>query len=96
MTKVSLKKTGVLIFCLLFVLVNRAEAASAARLNAAAKEIVEVIIYLAVIMATIGIFIGAIKIRKGMESEGKPVIVGSCICLFVASSLYMIVSFVWS
>lgn len=82
--------------CLPFVSIKRAEAASGAGLDAAAKEIIEVIVYLAVIMATMGIFIGAIKIRKGLESEGKPVIIGSCICLFIASSLYMIVSFVWS
>ncbi len=65
-----------------------------ARLEAAGREITELIVLLSVIAATIGILMGAIKIRKGLQAEGKDVITGSCVCLFVASSLYMIISLV--
>mgnify|MGYP003394379397 CR=1 FL=1 len=78
-----------------FMFVNGAQAASGAHLGALAKDTVEVIVSLTVMMAVMGIYVGAIKLRKGMESEGKPVIIGACICLFIASSLYMIVSFIW-
>ena len=80
---------------LVFISINEAQAASGASLAATAKEVVDVIVSLTVMMAVMGIYIGAIKIRKGMDSEGKPVIIGACICLFIVSSLYMIVSFVW-
>ncbi|MFQ5543516.1 MAG: hypothetical protein ACE5FY_04085 [Nitrospiria bacterium] len=65
-----------------------------ARLEAAGREITELIVLLSVIAATIGILMGAIKIRKGQHTEGKDVITGSCVCLFVASTLYMIISLV--
>jgi len=76
-------------------LANKAFAASGSpQLEAAGKNITDLIVLLTVILATIGIFIGAIQIRKGLHSEGKQVILGSCVCLFIASSLYMIIALV--
>lgn len=76
-------------------LISSAEAVvNSSRLEAAGRSITELIVLLSVIAATIGILMGAIKIRKGLQTEGKDVIIGSCVCLFIASSLYMIISLV--
>lgn len=61
----------------------------------AAKNIVDLVLLLASIVAVLGIFYGAAKMRKGLQSEGFDTLQGSAICLVVISSLYMIIGLVF-
>ncbi len=78
----------------LFILFSSDPVLAGSGLESAQRAITNTISMFTIVAAGAGIIKGAIQIRKGVNSEGMSTIAGSCICLFLIGTLYLIVSFI--